>query len=266
LDGLVSGLPPQKRPKRDIAMLQCFVDESYGEAVLVLAGFVADVDTWKAFSGEWQECLDMRPPMERLHMEEVFGDSWGDETKERVARFHRILDHHAVGGVTASLPLRPYEKLFGTSEHWSNPYVYLLFHFIRGYRQHCDKIGLDRKVKFIFDRQKGAAPRIAEAWEFFEQRGNDALHALMGGAPSFESSYEYLPLQAADLSAWWIRRQMEDRAKGKAPPEFPWKIKDSIPSLAMRFSEEHLVRDYHLIIQGMLDAFDHYFPPRGRGT
>ena len=46
---LVSGLS-----SRDLAMLQCFVDDSgHGDGpVLVLAGFIASVDTWLAFSGK----------------------------------------------------------------------------------------------------------------------------------------------------------------------------------------------------------------------
>jgi hypothetical protein len=246
----VAGMAPHLRGLRDLAMLQCFIDESGYPAgpVLVLAGWIASAETWARFSVDWQECLDMRPPIKALKMSEAF-KSWGDRSQERIARFHRIIDEHALGSVSIAIPVKEYSELFGNLSVWRDPYIFAFFCLIQRYREHCDKIGSDRDVKFIFDNQSSAKVRVAEAWSYFEQAGNERLMEIMGGFPSFEDDKKFLPLQAADMAAWWIRRQIEDRGKGVEPPSVPWRIKDSVPSIRVRYDESALRQAYSLMFE-----------------
>ena len=241
----IAGMAPRLRSLRDLAMLQCFIDESGypDKPIFVMAGWLASVDAWADFAVEWQECLDMKPPIKAFKMSDALS-SWGDQTQDRVTRLHRIIDNHAIGGVSIALPIAPYEKYFSSIPDWKNPYLFALFQLIKGYRQHCDKIGVTRDLKFIFDEQDCAMKPIAEAWDFLKEKGNEYLLDVIGGTPSFEDDKKFLPLQAADLAAGWIRRQLEDQYNGISPLKAPWSIKDTVPHIAIRYDEDGLRRDY----------------------
>jgi hypothetical protein len=84
-------------------MLQAFVDDSGtgGQPpVFVLAGFIATVNEWTAFSDEWQESLEMRPRIKYFKMSEAmtFGgefSGWSEQSRnDRVARLYRIIENH----------------------------------------------------------------------------------------------------------------------------------------------------------------------------
>ena len=247
---LVCGLPNKWRILRDLMMLQCYVDESVCNDghVMVMAGFIASAEKWEVFSEEWQECLDMKPRMDYLHMTDAVR-SWGTESQERVARFHRIIDNHAIAGVSISIPLAAYRRIFGHVPVWKNPYLFLLFQLVKNYRAHCDNLGLSRNVDFIFDEQLVAMNRVMEAWVFLKENGNERILEILGNAPVFMDDKKVLPLQAADMCAWWIRRQLSDHIKGVEPPKFPWSKKDEIQHLAIRYDEEGLQKDYNQMFE-----------------
>ena len=69
---LVSGLPPRRIQERLFVTIQAYIDDSQEEGqVLVLAGYIASVPQWLAFSKDWQELLDMRPRWDAFHMVEI---------------------------------------------------------------------------------------------------------------------------------------------------------------------------------------------------
>jgi Protein of unknown function (DUF3800) len=242
---LVCGLPSLARSARDLVMLRCFVDESgFGHGpVMVMAGLIADVESWARFSDDWQECLDMRPRLPFFHMAEMFADSWGDESKRRVARFQKIMATHAKGAVIVSIPLDDYRCIFGGQDVWKNPYLFLFFIFIRGYKRFSEEIGLDRTIDFVFDMQTGAMARVAEAWDFWKTEAPQLLQ-FTGGLPSFQDDKIVLPLQAADMLAWWIRRHMIDDLNGQTRLAVPWTAKDQIRCLNITHTADSLINEY----------------------
>lgn len=244
---LVCGMSSVARIARDLVMLRCFVDESGFERgpVMVMAGLIADVESWARFSDDWQECLDMRPRLPFFHMAEMFADSWGDESKRRVARLQKIMATHAKGAVIVSIPLDDYRCIFGGQgqDVWKNPYLFLFFIFIRAYKRFSGEIGLDRTIDFVFDRQTGAMARIAEAWDFWETEMPQLLQ-FVGGPPSFQDDKKVLPLQAADMLAWWIHRHMTDDINGQARLAVPWTVKDHIHCVSITHTADSLMKEY----------------------
>ena len=246
---LVCGLPSRVRSLRDLFVLQCFVDESgngHGP-VMVMAGLIADVDSWARFSDDWQECLDMRPRLDSLHMAEFFAASWGDESQDRVRRFHRIIGDHVQASVIVSIPLDDYRTIFGGTSIWKNPYLFLFFRTVLVYRANCEQFGLSRKISFIFDTQIGAIARIAEAWEFFASARPD-LRALVGGMPTFADDTSLLPLQAADMLAWWVRRSIAADVAGQERIDPPW-TKDAVPCIRLAYDADGLRREYRQMFE-----------------
>jgi hypothetical protein len=222
-------------------MLQCYVDESGNNhgSKMIMVGVLAHSEEWTKFVIDWQECLDMRPTMNALHMSEIMmRDS--DEATERVARFYKICCQHIKGAIILSLNLERYKELFRDLRVWKNPYCFMFFMSIYVYRLEFEKLNLPREAEFIFDRQIGAERLLKEGWNYFEEH-NPEVAKLLGDFPKFRDDQQALPLQAADFFAWWCRAVLsgdlsEEEAKSKAR----WKFTDSVPYIRYDFNDESL--------------------------
>jgi hypothetical protein len=71
------------------------------------------------------------------------------------------------------------------------------------------------------------------------------MRDLFGTAPRFESDECFLPLQAADFWAWWVRRGYEDGKLGMySQGEFgTWRGHKHIVHLGISLSEDDIVRN-----------------------
>jgi hypothetical protein len=253
VDALVSGVPAPKREKRLLFMLQAFIDDSgsHPEAgALVLAGWLARVDTWKRFADEWNAALDWAPRLAYFKMNEAatltdqFRD-WSESRRdERLVRLHRIIEEFVIGGITQVIPRREYETVFGTEEErfLHNPYYLANIEISNKLMANRYLLGIaDEPIKFIFDNQVMEMGKIVEAWDDLA-KSHPHIRLFQGGPPSFERSIDQRPLQAADLLAWWIRRRYEEKALGLPYMPMPWKSYRDIPLIETWWTERRLRR------------------------
>lgn len=84
---------------------------------------------------------------------------------------------------------------------------------------------------------------LIEQWETFSDNSPQEIRDLYGSAPRFEDDEIFLPLQAADFWAWWVRRGYEEGALSEyqAGHFGTWNAIRPIPDLAIIFSEDDLV-------------------------
>jgi hypothetical protein len=61
------------------------------------------------------------------------------------------------------------------------------------------------RIDFYFDTRSEKSA-ITKGWEAFVSRRPDAFRQFCGATPRFEDDKDFLPLQAADFWAWWIRK------------------------------------------------------------
>ena len=128
---------------------------------------------------------------------------------------------------------------------------------------------LDKKVDFYFDRHSSKGAIIA-AWEDYLSARSDEVRDLYGATPRFEDDRDFLPLQAADFWAWWVRKSCETGSLGKLITEGDfglWKGEINIPSISMLCTEDHLVRSFSTILQnrsegGTARPYDSMYWPR----
>jgi hypothetical protein len=103
------------------------------------------------------------------------------------------------------------------------------------------------KVNFIFDEQSEKR-KILSAWEEYISRREEEVRRLYGERPRFEDDTEFLPLQAADFWAWWIRRwyvksvDPEERIQSLDFGIWQAKRKD-LPRIHISFNEDQIVQD-----------------------
>lgn len=198
-----------------MAVLCAYLDESGIDTespVSAVGGYVATEEDWAKFSDRWRGMLSDFGVSE-LHMkycEELRGEfsGWERETKEGFLRSAVTIlnETPALGRVCIFRRGVPEARTGPAWPFLDKPYTLGFTHSViqaldaaRGF------IGADEKVAFIFGRQdewKHTALRLYDGFKNvrdFEQR-----HRL--GSISFESSKDFVPLQAADFLDYELRK------------------------------------------------------------
>jgi hypothetical protein len=190
---------------------------------------------------------------------------------EHVPLFHEVIHKYALFCLSFTIDKRALERALRritvddvviTHSSLSDPYFIcfrnLLDSFVR-FRALDSKTGeqiekfipVDKSVDFYFDEQTQKKV-IRSVWaEIIEKRAPE-VRELYGSEPKFENDEIFLPLQAADFWAWWIRKghengNLEDICNGDFGK---WKAKP-IPGIHMGMGEDQLA---HMIMQAAVDS------------
>lgn len=216
-------------------MLQAFIDESgKGDPdLLVLGGYVSSADSWQRFNNEWQRVLDMKSPHYRQLEYFKMAEMASEADRERCAWFHSVIENHAMAAISYTISTRQLKRevarMFPEEPDMqralSNPWHFAVHVLIRGYAENRKNVNLpEGPIDLTFDdvlHEKGV---VVDNWEQYKAINPDIAH-LMGSVPQFKSDKEVLPLQAADLFAWWVREWQKGGALKGADIykcEFPW--------------------------------------------
>ena len=229
----VTGAAPGRAVRRLLMVLnfQAFIDESVSNVTgeFVLAGHIATAENWARFTKDWEPLLQYgtRDKHGNLH----FKMSEMAQNKERMAGvplFAKVIDEHVYNSISCRMNLEDFVgaqqrfKSFATAMRWTpnwgiwkNPYYFcfrgLMDAFHRDRAKFHPHIPLDEKVDFIFDDRSEKRP-IYDAWDEILARMDSDVRARYGATPRFENDQdrEFLPLQAADFWAWWVREWYEE--------------------------------------------------------
>ncbi len=229
-------------------MLQAFVDASgKGDpSVLVIAGYVARADEWAKFSEAWKTKLDLAR-LRRFKMNEMTRA----RRLEIAGFFYRTIEEHDIPAAiscaydTAGL-VRFVDQFISHSpgaanlDLLKNPYLYAARQIIENLALAQEKMGLQGPIDFIFDNEAEKA-RLAPHWDWFRASLKPEVRRLVGNDPIFRDDEEFMPLQAADLWAWWVRKWFKDgNRNGVAKLDFPWPIKRELHRLHSNYDEAFL--------------------------
>jgi|SRR6185369_2797141 len=234
---LVSGFPGKRAWRRRLFLLkryQAHVDGSgTGDPRLfVLAGVIAPVENWIAFTKDWQELLDMKPQLEYFKQSEMVKSP---VRLERSGWFERVMSRHATGFISCSLRVDDLVKVIrqvqwppGVShrnpEILENPYYFAFKAIITKLAAHQrDQLGLFEPIDFIFDDETEKSETLA-GWERIKLNVSPDVRKLMGETPIYRDDKKLLPLQAADMFAYWVRKRQLNILHGRPEePLFPWR-------------------------------------------
>lgn len=246
---MVSGLPPGKREQRLFLMLQAFIDDSGTgqDSAFVLAGYIAPAERWADFSKDWQEILDLaRYPYFKM-------SEWGDRTDdEKVMFFYRVIERYVTAGIRCVVPHQDFREairylerfvphLTGEMRH-DDIYYFNLVNLVATIHHHKAHLGITEKLKLIFDKQQHKDIQVLQNWERL-LKNNPAFLDTVDGVPGFEDDKDFLPLQAADMNAWWTRRRFET-GRQDVDDRYPWKAKASVPHVEVTFDKETILADF----------------------
>src|ERR1700746_1350220 len=70
-------------------------------------------------------------------------------------------------------------------------------------------MGMHEPIDFIFDN-KSEKEKVLTGWDWFISSLNPDMRKLVCPCPIFRKDEDFMPLQAADLWAWWVRKWFLD--------------------------------------------------------
>jgi hypothetical protein len=214
--------------------------------ILILAGYIAPAAVWVDFSKEWQARLS-EAGLRVFKMNEM------TSRLEIAAWFYRVIEEQKITAAI-SCEVRTAELVKVIREfNWpanikrieelENPYFFAYKAIMDMLAQHQDDLGIDEPVNFVFDDQS-EKNRTRGLWDLLKLSSAPRFRKNMGDEPSFKKDEDVLPLQAADLYAWWIRKWcLEGVADWCAQLPFPWGIKRDIRRFHVLFEEKVFITE-----------------------
>jgi hypothetical protein len=254
----LSGLPKHKWGSRVLMVWQAFVDESGGRGhspVMVLGGLIAPHTVWETFTKEWDELLKMRPTIDYFKMNEAYNlegefRGWDPIVRdERVRAFYRTIETHVAFQVSAIIHLDALSRVAAEYQLDENPYYLAFSGILSGVgRNQRVAFGISEKVSFVFDERLIEKQQIYDTWDWYKNTVKGEHKDLLGSLPAFENDLDFLPLQAADLAAWWIRKLATEEPDRVRRVQFPWTSKRQIPGIQMVYNEERIRKTCETLI------------------
>jgi hypothetical protein len=209
------------------------------EGEFVLAGHIAEPGEWAKLIGEWDRLLPKfgtRAKNGKWHFKMKEMAQFPDRM-ERVPIFYKLIEDNVITSISCRMNLgdfrRARERLarqtatWGWSvmlRDWDKPHFVTFRGLMDGFHDKremfADRLPLDRKVDFIFDKEI-AEKQVIKIWDEYLEGRPDEVRSYYGERPRFLDDQEFLALQSADLWAWWVRTWYEWDAS-----DFPDKLRD----------------------------------------
>lgn len=250
--------------------LQAFIDDSYtSNGIFVLAGHIASPFAWAAFSKEWQELLPHHGVLDgsghyHFKMKEM---SLNVERMSRIPVFYSAIENHVLCSVAIAFNQNDLKtakqriQVPGINIDWAdfnNPYFFAfrglmdMFHSNR--ETLASVIPIEEKVDFIFDNQT-EKKQILDQWDQYITHRPSISSKYYGAKPRFEDDKEFLPLQAADLWAWWTRKWTEDKTPEKMHKcnfDTPRTARKNLIKIYITYDTEQITTDLEKTIRALL--------------
>ncbi|HWA95971.1 MAG TPA: DUF3800 domain-containing protein [Terracidiphilus sp.] len=229
--------------------MKAFIDDSGsgGDSPwFVLAGYLGTVDAWDKFDRPWLAVLDGPPKIEYFKSSEAESlrsdGQWKGITAEqrnrRIDALIQVIGDHATQPFCVRLQQKDYDEVIKqwVPPMWQNPYYFLFIGFLSSVTSINKFLGGGKQIEFIFDHNNQVKK---PSLKLYEQVAHLSQFAGRIRDIHYEDEKIFLPLQAADLIAWQIRR----RHCASEPPRRHY---DAAVGCAPMAFYEHIISRDHL--------------------
>jgi len=263
--------------------LNGFIDDSgSGEGkdrgnIFALAGFVACPKQWDQFSRKWQKVCDREPKTPDFKMQKavrLLNDDgsvfWTEAQRNaRIKQLVRLTKRTVQFRVESLLAWPNYDLVVKgrVPPEFDNPYFLCFYNVILSAAAFMEKTNIEGTVDWVFDDQ-GRIGKNANKWyEFITANITPQIRGRLGTKPIFRHDKSMLPLKAADLYAWQIRRHLDkEQPAGIDHNDYLDVLVAQIYGVSSVIEGDHLQEFVENIGHGlMLKSQTSYFmPPKSR--
>lgn len=226
-NNLVCGLPSAPARLKTWRMLQLYIDDSGKKdqsPVQVLAGYLSTTERWATFANEWQGLLD-EAGVDAFRMAEAWRMARKFRNRGPLRRDHLIVQmiecikRHAEMAFVSSIPFDGFHRYLDVKQDHSHtlgrPYFCGFYSLLTQVYNHAFHRYADQQLEIVFDEQGGeSAQYVLSAMSEFRRLASQRFGDLIIPTPTFQNDKYALPLQAADMLAWLMRRDALNAARG----------------------------------------------------
>jgi len=223
----LSGLPELERKARRLMPIQVFIDDSGGKGhpgYLVLLGLVDAAEKWASFSDEWQRRLQASPPIRYFKFSEARGLSgefqyWREAAvREKLESLKSLVEMQFPKAVCCAVDTHAFEEQFRPllsmvrrpkPNVFTQPYLFAAMHLFNAIYDECGMSG--ERIELMFDEHDIFKREAKRQYEFLRKGATEAFKEVMPLEPWFRDDKDFMPLQAADLSAAVFRNSLNNR-------------------------------------------------------
>lgn len=249
-------------------MLQCATDDSGSDnqgdsRVFVLAGYVSDEDRWKEFSKEWSTALNgenrslayFKMVEANSQREQFYG--WPDSERDsKLVELDKIVQKYALFDIRAVLRWKDYEEVQSKYQQYPvSPYELLFNRVMIDAIIGVKNYGINDVIDFYFDDQNEVGDAALKEFRRQQSTLPPSLLRYVAGPPNFKDEKKVLPLQAADLLAWQVRRAIyEEEYPDRRKPRQSMQCLEIVPSRQCNLDKQWLEDFYESIRLWMSEA------------
>jgi hypothetical protein len=226
IEAMVSGYSAEKRAEKLLVMLQAYVDDSAdhtGDKRLVLAGYVHTAPVWAKFSDAWAEALRRPPAIPALHMSKCFHGMSNQSRAEKIAALTAVVNDFKPFSIECSISAKDFNEVYKPYAPYDlrHPYFPCFYALVIKTAQLIASAPNRLPIDFFFDEQGNVGLNAVLWYPWMVKGAPPEAMALLSGPPIFKNDEEILPLQAADMLAWHMRkmRQKDCSAEDRAAAE-----------------------------------------------
>jgi hypothetical protein len=217
---------------KPLVALQVYVDDSAsdeGDQRLFLAGYMNMADKWARFSEAWQEELRASPAIDYLKMSEA--NSLGGQFRgwdipikdEKLRGLARVIRHFEPASIHSSISRAEFKAIVSPVAPYgfNRPYFYCFHPIMVSLANSMLEFGLPRvPIDFIFDEQGAMGEEARFFYRIIRDGQPAAVRSLLSRDPVFRDDKLVVPLQAADMLAWHVRRNHISNPDAFQVPDF----------------------------------------------
>lgn len=216
--------------------------------VAVLAGFLSTPDRWKQFSEELEDLCEQEPKTPDFRMVKATGfRKYWPATREaldkRIQDVAALILKHVTYRIDVVVGRDAYEFIAKgkVPPEIDDPYFLLFCNVILAVAQFMDKMKLAGTVDFVFDEQGKIGRTARSLYYAVKKYARPEMRQRMGQEPVFKHDRDLLPLKAADLLAWQLRRHWDvEQPLGIAHNEIVDQIVGRVPGVSCHIRPEDL--------------------------
>lgn len=202
---------------------QAYIDDSGSggnESFFVLAGFITPKEKWVKFSEDWKRELEKAPSIgyfrafNAFHKKKQFKGWKEEDIQIRKSALLNIIKTHAQIRVSVIMERAGYDGFLKglVPPEIDHPYFFCFYSLVYNIALNATRYNWSEPPEFIFDEQ-GKLGKDTMGWfSFVRKYARKEVQPYLSRPPIFRDDKIDLPLQAADLYAWALRRQrLENR-------------------------------------------------------
>ncbi len=207
--------------------LTAYVDDSGSDPSayeFVLGGVVMSAGQWRRWQDDWIGVLRAPPAVEYFKASEVWERNIAKESpfrllsdEDRRRKVESLVDvtcEYQPKIFSCRIKWRAFERFsndYALSSGKDSPYFWLYYGIITMCAYQVNHIEANPiPVDFVFDNQNKIGRRAKDYYHIFESSCSEEVQAVLGAEPKFDDERTAIPLQAADLVAWYRRKDSLD--------------------------------------------------------